>query len=135
MDTINGIGTTRFPPKRNDVNAVNPSKILLGRLLSMFPYKLMLVKLVRPEKSPDWSAVIPVERRFRLVIVARCVSVISAASVTFGTAATMASRTCVVRWLTGSDVEAMVVSLTSIMLMMTVIVSVSVPSETVIVTE
>ena len=75
----------------------------------------------------------PIERKLSAVIADRCVAVTSSAAVMFGTAATMASRTTGVRSLTASVVDTKVVSATSITLMMTVIASVRLPSETVII--
>ena len=87
-------------PNRSVVKAVNPSKIPSGRLLSRLPYRFRVVSPVSPERSPDFRAVIPLERRLRLVIAARCASVTSEAEVT-PAAAMIASRTRSVRSLTG----------------------------------
>ena len=86
---------------------------------------------VKPAKSPDFSSEIPADRKFRLVIPARCAPVTSSAEVIPETAATIASRTCGVRSLTGSEVAAKSVSATSMTLTITVMVSVRLPSDTV----
>ena len=75
------------------MSEVNPAKIPSGKLLSRFPYRFRLVMLDNPEKSPDFRAEMSLLRKSKLVIAARCVAVTSAAAVTPGTAATIASRT------------------------------------------
>ena len=134
-DTISGSGSTTLPPNRRVVNAVNPSNILGGSLESWLLNKLRLASAVIPEKSPVLSDEIPLPRRLRLVIAATCDSVTDTASVTFGTAATIASRTCSVRSATGTKPALTTVSFTSITLIITVIVSESSSSATVIVTK
>ena len=56
---------------------------------------------VKPEKSPSFNFEIPAARKLRRVIVARWTLLTSSAELTSGIAATMASRTCGVRSLTG----------------------------------
>ena len=86
-----------FPPNLSVVNAVNPLNIPSGRPLSWFPNRLMLVRPVIPEKSPDFRDVMLLLRKLSDVIAASCVFVTFAASDTPGTAATIVSRTSAVR--------------------------------------
>ena len=134
-ETISGIGSTALLPRRSVDRAVSPSKVPAGRLLSWFPNRLRFDRDVIPEKSPVLRDVMPLLRRLRLVIAATWDSVTSAASVTFGAAATIASRTSGVRSATGTNPALRTVSFTSITLIITVIVFESSPSSAVIVTK
>ena len=87
-----------------------------------------VVSAVNPLKSPDFSDVMRLPDIESEVIAARCAVVTLAALLTPGTAATIASRICCVRSLSGGSI---IVSSTSVILIVTVIVSVPpLPSET-----
>ena len=88
----------------------------------------------RPEKSPDFSSEMPLPRRLRLLIVARCAKVTSSASRISDNAETMASRTCGVRSMTGIKLGSLKGLLASAKVITTVITSVSISSEAVTLT-
>ena len=134
-NTISGNGSIAFPPKRSDLNDDNSLKSPIGTLRNWFLYRFRAESNTMPEKSPVFSDVIPLLRKLRLVIAPTCASVTSAAAATFGTAATIASRTCGVLSATGTNPTLIGVSFTSITLIITTIVSESASSATVIVTE
>ena len=95
------------------------------------------VSEVSPLKSPVFNELMDLLLRDKLEIAARCAAVTSAAEETPGTAATIASRTCGVRSLTGVIALTGVICVwVSVTLIVTVILSVPpFPSETDTVTE
>ena len=88
-------------PKSRLLMADNPEKMPAGRLLSVFLAKESERNEDKPSKSPAFSVVMLWSLRLRLVIKARCEAVTSLAESTPGTNATIVSRTCCVRSLTG----------------------------------
>ena len=95
--TDNDIGSVVFPLKSTDVRVERPSKIPAGRLLSWLLLKSSVDNESNPAKSSLCSDVIDLLLKSSDVIVARSASVTLLQSVTFGTAAVIASATGVVR--------------------------------------
>ena len=122
-----------LPPRYSSVRGVRLSKIPEGKDDNFVPPTLRVVSVVSLSKSPERNLVMSLPRMESEVIAARCAAVTSLAEFIPGTAATIASRTCGVRPLSRVNVETGVSS-TSVTLIVTVMVSVKLPSETMTVT-
>ena len=120
-----------FQRKSSVVSAVSSSKTPEGKVDKSLSRSLSVVSAVSPSKSPDFNDAIDSCHRSSEVIVARCCFVTLSAESTPSIAATIASCTCCVRWLTCKNP-----SWTSITLMVTVMLSLPpLPSEAETVTE